>query len=81
MTLLISFDYADEIAESVYILTRQGAPDERKWRIGQAIVVGESDVPCLKLNSRFKDQYPSSIPASSSSISIRDALEKMLSGF
>jgi hypothetical protein len=57
------FDQPDEIAESVYILTRQGTPDERKWRIGQAIVVGESDVPCCQIEPLSKDQYPSSIPA------------------
>ena len=56
------FDQPDEIAESVYILTRR-FPDERKWRIGQAIVVGESDVPCCQIEPLSKDQYPSSIPA------------------
>lgn len=57
------FDMPETVAESVYILTRQGAAEDRKWRIGQAIVAGERKLPCCDMKPLAQDQYPSTIPA------------------
>jgi hypothetical protein len=57
------YDLPPELAESIYILTRQGDAEKRKWRTALAIVAGEREIHCAKMNSMAADDLPPEVPA------------------
>ena len=57
------FKPSEDMAESIFILTRQGEGANRKWRVGQAITAGLGQYPSYRITLDIKGISPQSPPA------------------
>ncbi len=57
------FRPGEEMAESLYSLTRRGARGNRRWRVGQAITAGVQQYPSYRIKLDIEGILPQSPPA------------------
>lgn len=57
------FQSGEEMPESIFILTRQGEAEKRKWRIGQAMTAGERQYQGYRIALSIPGVSPNTPPA------------------